>query len=326
MKRGWYPWIALVAVLGFATAGLLTIDPIPAKHTYNLQAVFYPEPSAHQGYQLTKVRIGERNVSAYVLTKEGSERSPRPAVILSHGGGITDLLEYKHPQYKGEFFISRFEHVPYRLADAGFLVVAIDNWWAGERYKPEYAEMAQAEPLRSIFRAWVQTRIDVSSVIDVLEKRDDVDPNRIAVAGWSGGGIVSLMSMALDERVATIVAWKAAPDFMTKISARGQGMLVSNAFKNDQDFIQELKEGDAIYHYENIPPRPLAIIGNYEDPAMPRILAEQFVELLKPSYAEHPDRLRLSLYKTPKPTHDLTRESLVEGCDWLIDVLSAADD
>ncbi len=321
MMRGWWPWVILAGVLGSAAAALLINDPRPPSQTYNLQATYYPEPIPRPGYQLTKERIGTRNVSAYVLSKEGSDGTPRPAVILSHGGGITDLLEYSHPQYKGEFFIPRFEHMPYRLAEAGFLVVAIDNWWAGERYKPEYAKMAQKEPIRSIFRAWVQTRIDVSSVIDVLEKRDDVDPKRIGVAGWSGGGIVSLMSIALDDRVATIVAWKAGPDFMTKIAARGQGMLVSDALKNDEGFIEELKAGDAIYHYKNIPPRPLALIGNLEDPAMPRVLAERFVELLEPYYTEHQERLRLSLYKTPKPTHDLTKASLVEGCEWLIHVL-----
>ena len=325
MIRGWLPWLTFVGALGLLLMGLLINDPRPPKHNYNLQPIFYPEPEARPGYTLSKVRIGERDVAAYVLSKEGSDAKPRPAVILSHGGGMTDLLEFARPQYKGEFFIPLFDHVPYRLADAGFLVVAIDNWWAGERYEPKHAEMVQAKPLRSIFRGYVQTRIDVSSVIDVLVTREDVDPDRIGVAGWSGGGIISLMSIALDERVATIVAWKGAPDFMTMFSARGQAMLVSDELINDETFIEELKQGDAIHHYKNIPPRPLALIGNREDPAMPRELAERFVELLKPSYRDHLEHLRLSLYETTRPTHDLDREPLVEGCEWLIDVLSAED-
>lgn len=326
MIRGWLPWFALVGALGVLLTGLLVKDPRPPKNNINLQPIFYPEPEARPGYTLSKVRIGKRNVAAYVLSKDGSESEPRPAVILSHGGGITDVLEYARPQYKGEFFIPLFDHVPYRLADAGFLVVAIDNWWAGERFEPKHAEMAQAEPYRSIFRGYVQTRIDVSSVIDVLVERDDVDPDRIGVAGWSGGGIISLMAISLDKRVATIVAWKAAPDFITMFSARGQAMLVSDALVNDEAFIEELKQGDAIHHYENIPPRPLALIGNLEDPAMPRVLVERFVELLKPYYRDHPERLRLSLYKTPKPTHDLLREELIEGCEWLIDILGGENE
>jgi len=305
--------------------GLLVNDPSSPKNAYNLQPTFYPEPEARPGYRLTKERIGKRNVAACILSKEGSESEPRPAVILSHGGGITDVLEFSTPQYKGEFFIPHFDHVPYRLADAGFLVVAIDNWWAGERFEPKHAEMARSEPIRNIFRAWAQTRIDVSSVIDVLENREDVDPDRIGVAGWSGGGIISLMAITLDERVATIVAWKGAPDFITMLSERGQAMLMSDAVINDEAFIEELKQGDAIHHYKNIPPRPLALIGNLEDPAMPRILAERFVDQLKPYYRDQPERLRLSLYETSKPTHDLSKEQLIEGCEWLIDVLGSRE-
>ena len=320
--RAWWPSFGVVGVLGMLLAALLINDPVPPENPRNFNPVFYPEPEARPGYQLTKERIGARNVSAYVLSKDGGDSVSRPAVILSHGGGITDVLEYARPQYKGEFFISHYDHVPYRLADAGFLVVAIDNWWAGERYEPKHADMARTEPVRNIFRAWVQTRIDVSSVIDVLEQRTDVDPSRIGVAGWSGGGIVSLMALAHDPRVRTIVAWKAGPDFITKIQKRGQSLLVGDAIDTDTAFMEELKQNDAMYFVENIPPRPLALIGNLEDPAMPRELAERFVERLQPYYRDHPERLRLSLYETPRPTHDLSRAQLVEGCDWLIEVLS----
>jgi uncharacterized protein len=326
MIQRWAPVYAIAIVLGVPLVWLLVNEPSVPDTVRNLEPVYYPEPVAKPGFELTKTRMGTRNVSAYVLSRTNAGDEPRPAVVLVHGGSIVDLLEYKHPQYKGEWFIPRHEHIAYGLAEAGFLVVAIDNWWAGERYEPRFAEMAQAAPIRNIFRAWVETRYDVSSVIDVLVARDDVNPKRIGVAGWSGGGIVSTMTIAHDPRVYTIVAWKAGPDYMTKIQLRGQTLLAGDALDKDEAFIQELKTHDAFYHLEAIPPRPIALIGNERDPAMPRQLAERFVEELKPYYEENPERLRLSLYKTPRPTHDLTPESLVEGRDWLIRWLSEPAD
>lgn len=317
----WIPWLASVALLTIVLAALVVTDPDPPRHVHNLNPIFYPEPEPRPGYALAKVQVGSRNIPAYTLTLEDLSNNPRPAVILIHGGGITDLIEYANPQYKGEWFIPRYEHVPYSLAEAGFLVVAIDAWWAGERYRPEYAEIARDDTILAIFRAWVRTRTDVSTVVDELLSRDDVDPERIAVAGWSGGGITSLMAITKDDRIAAALAWKAGPDFLTKIEARGQSMLVDDSLDTNPEFIELLRREDPIYYYDRIPPRAVALIGNREDPAMPRQLAENFVEKLRPYYHDNPEHLLLSLYETPKPTHDLAPEPLVEGCRWLINVL-----
>ncbi|MCB1021903.1 MAG: alpha/beta fold hydrolase [Acidobacteria bacterium] len=65
------------------------------------------------------------------------------------------------------------------------------------------------------YRAW-----DVSRAIDYLESRDDVDPTRIAMAGNSGGGMVTLQYATFDDRVAAAVPSCAVASFAAKTKAR----------------------------------------------------------------------------------------------------------
>lgn len=47
----------------------------------------------------------------------------------------------------------------------------------------------------------------VSPAIDYLETRDDVDPRRIAVMGWSFGGYLSPRAAAFDNRIKACISW-----------------------------------------------------------------------------------------------------------------------
>jgi len=45
----------------------------------------------------------------------------------------------------------------------------------------------------------------VMRVVDLLQTREEVDSNKLATMGISGGGLVSLFSAALDERISACV-------------------------------------------------------------------------------------------------------------------------
>jgi len=71
---------------------------------------------------LAQVSIGDAGIPALVLSKDGSDASKRPVVILVHGGAIVDALTTPGLPYKEEWFRPVYEDVPYRLADNGMLV------------------------------------------------------------------------------------------------------------------------------------------------------------------------------------------------------------
>jgi dipeptidyl aminopeptidase/acylaminoacyl peptidase len=182
-------------------------------------------------------------------------------------------------------------------------------------------ELAQKNPVAAVFHGYVETSRDVSRVIDYLIARGDIDPARVGVAGWSGGGITSLMAACRDDRIRAVVAWKAGADFVQIMNLRGQALLMNQAM-NDDSCKRELQDDDPIYHFRNIPPKALALIGNMEDPLMPRQGAQTLYDRLSPLYADRPDRLMIKFFDTPRPTHDLDPPALNLGCDWLIKFLA----
>lgn len=317
LLRGRVVWVLPVTLLGVLAIALVITDPKNKEPVGDFKTTYYPEPVAKPGFTLTKECIGNRKIWAYVLSAEQPVPERRPVVILIHGGGITDLIATTKPQYKGEFFIPYFEFIPYRLAKAGMLVVAIDAWWAGDRYERDRAVLAQKDPMAALIQGWAETARDVSQVIDCLVRRDDVDPHYIGVAGWSGGGIVTLMAACKDDRVEAAVAWKAGPDFVKLAHLRGQAAMMNKSLNDNAAFRESIQRDDPIYLYQGIPPKALALIGNYKDPSMPRQVIQELYDKLQPLYVPNPERLMLKFFQTPEPSHDLEPAAFDLGCQWL---------
>src|SRR5205085_11830097 len=99
-----------------------------------------------------------------------------------------------------------------KLADKGFLAVAIDARYHGARTK---AGKGSTEYQQAILRAWREpgrehpfffdTVWDVMRLIDYLQTRDDVDARRIGLTGISKGGIETYLAAAADVRIAAAV-------------------------------------------------------------------------------------------------------------------------
>ncbi|WP_326952893.1 alpha/beta hydrolase family protein [Amycolatopsis sp. NBC_01286] len=61
--------------------------------------------------------------------------------------------------------------------------------------------------------ARVDTEAWASACVDYLESRDDVDPARIGLVGWSLGGYYAPRAAAFEKRLALVVAWGANHDW-----------------------------------------------------------------------------------------------------------------
>jgi uncharacterized protein len=112
--------------------------------------------------------------------------APRPAVVLVGGSGPADRDGLA-------FGIATLGELAGALADAGFIVMRYDKRGVGQSGgRPETAGLPDFSD-------------DQRAAIKFLTDRKDVDDKRIAVAGHSEGGLVSLISAGKDKRVAAVV-------------------------------------------------------------------------------------------------------------------------
>ena len=159
-----------------------------------------------------------RNLSAlgYLLVPKAGRR-PLPAVVCfsGHGRGLADILgplEDAGPRpkrtatYAREYALQCVEH--------GYVTFAVEQLGLGSRRDDAARAAGPAEnscrpaacaallfgQSMAGWRAW-----DAMRAIDYLGQRPEVDMQRIATIGASGGGTTSLLVGALDERVKVAV-------------------------------------------------------------------------------------------------------------------------
>jgi dienelactone hydrolase len=144
-----------------------------------------------------------------------------PVVICLHGtGGSKDNAEIKN--------------LLYRFSKAGFMAVAIDGRYHGERANAAAGHNSYVE---AITRAWqnkdsthqehpffFDTVYDLWKLVDYLVTRPDVDSSRIGMMGISKGGIETWMAASVDTRIKVVVPVIATQSFQWSLeSDRWQG-------------------------------------------------------------------------------------------------------
>ena len=163
-----------------------------------------------------------------LLLKRAGRAGRRPVVIALHGTGGNK--EGQLPLLK-------------ELAGAGFIAVAIDGRYHGERTK---AGTGSAEYVEAILRAFrtgrehpflYDTVWDVMRLIDYLETRADVDPKRIGLIGFSKGGMETYLAAAVDRRISVAVPCIGVQSF--------RWALENNAWKSRVETFQAAINGAA---------------------------------------------------------------------------------
>lgn len=143
----------------------------------------YRQPLRHDGsrFRYEATTVGEMDAEVYrpcapgtcSETPDGLEtvEPPYPAVAIFHGGASNKELHWWSSQ---------------PLAEAGYLVVTTDASGASH------------------------TTEEALAVLDWLEAREDVDPERVGIAGHSAGGVTASRLGQKDPRLSALVSWDRA--------------------------------------------------------------------------------------------------------------------
>ncbi|MEP7000886.1 MAG: alpha/beta hydrolase family protein [bacterium] len=158
------------------------------------------------------------NLSAigYLLVPKGGTR-PLPAVVCfsGHGRGLPDILGLADDgSVRAERGASYAKEYALQCVEHGYVTFAVEQLALGTRRDEAARKAGPAEnscrpaacaalllgQSMAAWRVW-----DAMRAIDYLATRPEVDSNRVATLGASGGGTTSLLAGAVDQRVKVTV-------------------------------------------------------------------------------------------------------------------------
>jgi dienelactone hydrolase len=273
-------------------------------------------------------------VPGYLLLPDPEKfKGRRPVVVALHGtGGTKDSGE--------------IANIALKAAQAGFIGVAIDGRFHGERTKTGTGAAEYNDAIARAFKTgeghpfFYDTTWDVMRLIDYLGTRKDVDATRIGLTGISKGGIETYLAAAADTRIAAAVSYIGVQSFKWALDngqwrARiatiqiGFDAAASSAGKptGSVDFVREFYarvvpgidgrfDGPAML--AATAPRPMLVINGDSDANTPIAGVRLSVATAKPFYdaANAGDKLQLIVQEnTP---HRVNPESIEAGIAWFI--------
>lgn len=155
--------------------------------------------ATHSVYFVLLESVPGIDVAGYLLVPTAA--GPHPAVICQHGlGGRPDAVAGLNDDLADGWVYDRFAE---RLARAGFVTFApFMNWGWG------CTEQRDALVKRAFALGFTPNRFEVAqlhAIVDFLQGRAEVDPQRIAFYGLSYGGHASLWLTAEEPRLAAVI-------------------------------------------------------------------------------------------------------------------------
>lgn len=267
----------------------------------------------------------EQRVPGILVRPAGSGR--HPVVIVLHGTGGNK---------EGQLPVLR------QLADKGFLAVAIDGRYHGERAGQKSGSAAYQDAMLRTYETGKEhpflydTAWDVMRLIDYLETLPEADASRIGMIGFSKGGMETYLAAAVDPRVKVAVpciavqsfnwaldhdSWQSrAGTFQTALDTAAKKEGVAKA---DAKFLRHFYDKVAPGIYSSfdgpsivplIAPRALMTINGEIDPRTPMPGLELCFEAIRKAYAGNPDRFQSVIQKNTG--HTVKPEALAQAIDW----------
>ncbi|MCI1773800.1 MAG: alpha/beta hydrolase family protein [Paenibacillus lautus] len=254
--------------------------------------------------------------ASYILIPE-DQGKPMPAAVAVHGHGYgsREIVGLRQDGSSDPEPPGIHQHFAVQLVRRGMVVIAPDVAGFGERRlaadlarNPEAANSCHRLSTQLLMHGKTLAGLRVAETLralDYLAERPEVQPDRIGIMGFSGGGLISFLCAALDERIRAAVLAGYPNTFKDSIMAVQHcicnyipGML-SHA---------ELPEWIGL-----ISPRPLYLESGTDDRIFPAAGFNLAVEQLRDTYrrAGAEERLRTDLFPG---AHEI---SGLNSYDWL---------
>jgi len=343
IRRTILPAIALVMLCSAARAENPASQPTadPAQKTRDALLAIIDRPrvalsprETSQGvegdlarFQFTYASEAAQRVPGILLAKPDLLKDGRrhPAVIVLHGTGGNKTSEI--PTLK-------------TLAEDNFIAASIDGRFHGERgSQADYnAAIAQAFADGKSHPLYLDTVWDVMRLIDYLQSRPDVDPNRIGLIGYSKGGIETWLTAAIDPRVAVAIPCISAQSFAWGLENDGWHHRVGTVQKSfdtaaraegidkpDAAFVKKFYDRllpgittrfDGPQMLPLIAPRPLLIISGENDPINPIQGVRLCETSTKLAYTNANASDRFDLIIEPNTAHAVTKSAHTAATEW----------
>ena len=227
------------------------------------------------------------SIPAYVLIPGNiSTGEKRPGILCAHGHDAQNHGKEAVAGVVGDAGVEetiREMNYDYarQLVDRGFVTI-VPDWRAfGERFD---RSLVGRDPCNVIQNSvsWLGFNLlaldvhDAGLVLDYLQERPEVDPDRLGMVGLSYGGRVTTFTAALDQRIVAAVVSGALNCFVERIKARGSC--------GSQVIPGLLRYGDIPEVLGLVAPRPLLIERGLDDPLLPREYFEEGFSRLKRVY------------------------------------------
>ncbi len=237
-------------------------------------------------------------VFGYFLKPLGdNERLPVVICLPGHGRGVDDIVGINEDSSLREHWAGYHRDFALQCVANGFAALAIEQLGFGHRREEnarrQGAGVSSCQPLAGAALLLGETMIgwrvwDVMRSVDYLHTRSDVDPQRIAVMGLSGGGKTALYSAALDERIKAAVISGYFNTFKASIYS------LSHCIDNYVPGLLKYAEMADIAGL--IAPRPLHIENGTRDPIFPVDAAKEAFQKLRRIYEVFGAAERVSLF------------------------------
>ncbi|MBI2505033.1 MAG: AAC(3) family N-acetyltransferase [Candidatus Latescibacteria bacterium] len=203
---------------------------------------------------------------------------PLPAVLCLHGTGENWQWLMEEPLSADGVRLRGWAR---ELARRGYATLALTQYAHPPRPEPWDWSWSHSLPL---FGHTSMGRLvsDALLAVDFLCTRPEVDASRLALTGFSLGGIVSFYSMAVDPRIAAGATFCGGVGSVRHLLREGSPTFHSAYFYPHG----LLAEG--LDHPQLLPalaPRPLLLCAATEDPGMPLAGVQAFAEAARAEYA-----------------------------------------
>ena len=257
-----------------------------------------------------------------------------PAMIVLHGtGGSKDGMKSWLTE----------------LASRGIMGVAIDARYHGDRSGGAKGSQAYVAAISAAWRSpkdrmehpfYYDTVWDLWRLIDVLEKRDGVDPKRIGMLGTSMGGIETWLAAAADERIAVAAPLIAVQSFRWSLENeqwQGRANTIKAAHEAAAKDLGETGVNSKVcrelwtkvipgildrFDCPNMLPlfagRPLYIANGDKDANCPIGGARIAIHAAEEAYAKAGAKDRLKVSVAEGVGHKVTDEQRTEALDWCV--------